>query len=106
VHILVILLASYVSLVILSLMDLFCLLDRFVIEHIGSTSKEDDNSKPISLLAVFDGHGGSAASQFCSDWLSSYIRKQNEHYPANIAAAVKSAFIRVSMCLDKDTMLL
>ena len=75
----------------------FCLLDRFVIEHIGSTSKENENSKPISLLAVFDGHGGSAASQFCSDWLSSYIRKKNEHFPGNIPHAVKSAFIKVSM---------
>jgi hypothetical protein len=77
----------------------FCLLDRFVIEHIGSTSKENENSKPISLLAVFDGHGGSAASQFCSDWLSSYIRKKNDHFPENIPQAVKSAFIKVSMLL-------
>jgi serine/threonine protein phosphatase PrpC len=54
---------------------------------------------PISLLAVFDGHGGSAASQFCSDWLSSYIRKNNEFYPSDMALAVKSAFTRVSMSL-------
>jgi serine/threonine protein phosphatase PrpC len=50
------------------------------------------------LLAVFDGHGGSAASQFCSDWLSSYIRKKNEYYPENMALAVKSAFTRI----DRD----
>ena len=77
----------------------FCLrnVDRFVIEHVGSTSNVKDNSIPISLLAVFDGHGGSAASQFCSDWISSYIRKKNEHYPDNIALAVKSAFTKVSL---------
>ncbi|KAL3779133.1 hypothetical protein ACHAW5_006933 [Stephanodiscus triporus] len=68
---------------------------RFVIEHIGSTSRENENPKPISLLAVFDGHGGSAASQFCSDWLSSYIRKKNDHFPDNIALAVKSAFTKI-----------
>jgi serine/threonine protein phosphatase PrpC len=80
-----------------------CLIDRFVIEHIGSTSKENENSKPISLLAVFDGHGGSAASQFCSDWLSSYIRKKNDHFPDNIALAVKSAFTKVSMLSGNRT---
>ena len=36
-------------------------LDRFVIEHIGSTSKIKEHAEPITLLAVFDGHGGSAA---------------------------------------------
>jgi len=40
--------------------------DRFVIDHIG----KDSNSRPISLLAVFDGHGGSLSSNFCSDWIS------------------------------------
>mmetsp|Transcript_12286 Transcript_12286/g.26159 ORF Transcript_12286/g.26159 Transcript_12286/m.26159 type:complete len:730 (+) Transcript_12286:298-2487(+) len=69
--------------------------DRFVIEHIGSINKHESNSKPISLLAVFDGHGGSAASQFCSDWLSSYVRKKNDHYPDNLALAMKTAFTRV-----------
>ena len=70
-------------------------LDRFVIEHIGSTSKNKDHAEPISLLAVFDGHGGSAASQFCSDWISSYIRKKNDHYPHNLPMAVKTAFTKV-----------
>jgi serine/threonine protein phosphatase PrpC len=70
--------------------------DRFVIEHVGSTSTDNkENSLPITLLAVFDGHGGSAASQFCSDWISSYIRKKNEYYPDNISLAVESAFIRI-----------
>lgn len=69
--------------------------DRFVIEHAGSTSMDKENSMPISLLAVFDGHGGSAASQFCSDWISSYIRKKNDYYPDNISLAVESAFIKI-----------
>lgn len=69
--------------------------DRFVIEHMGSTSKDKKNTKPISLLAVFDGHGGSAASQFCSDWISSYIRKKNEHFPENLPLAMKSSFTKI-----------
>lgn len=69
--------------------------DRFVIEHVGSTSMDKENSIPITLLAVFDGHGGSAASQFCSDWISSYIRKKNDYYPDNISLAVESAFIKI-----------
>ena len=69
--------------------------DRFVIEHMGSTSKNKEDSKPISLMAVFDGHGGSACSQFCSDWISSYIRKKNDHYPDNLPMAMKTAFTKV-----------
>jgi len=69
--------------------------DRFVIEHMGSTSKNKEESKPISLLAVFDGHGGSAASQFCSDWISSYIRKKNPHYPDNLPMAMSTAFTKI-----------
>ena len=70
--------------------------DRFVIEHVGSTFTDNkENSLPITLLAVFDGHGGSAASQFCSDWISSYIRKKNDNYPDNISLAVESAFIKI-----------
>lgn len=71
--------------------------DRFVIEHVGSIRGNEQDMK-LTLLAVFDGHGGSVASQFCSDWISSYIRKKNEHYPQNIPLAMKTAFIKV----DKD----
>ncbi|KAL9188608.1 hypothetical protein ACHAXT_006986 [Thalassiosira profunda] len=71
--------------------------DRFVIEHIGSTNKGSEDSEPITLLAVFDGHGGATCSQFCSDWISSYIRKKNEHYPENLPVAVKNAFIKMDM---------
>ena len=63
----------------------------------SSTSKDYNDAKPIALLGVFDGHGGAAASQFCSDWLSSYIRKDS-NYPADIPAAMKSAFVTI----DKD----
>mmetsp|Transcript_33024 Transcript_33024/g.69508 ORF Transcript_33024/g.69508 Transcript_33024/m.69508 type:complete len:665 (+) Transcript_33024:203-2197(+) len=69
--------------------------DRFVIEHMGSTSKHKENSKPMSLLAVFDGHGGSLVSQFCSDWISSYIRKKNVHFPGNLPLAMKTSFTKI-----------
>lgn len=64
--------------------------DRFVIDHIG----KDSDSRPISLLAVFDGHGGLLSSNFCSDWISAYIRKKNEHYPDSLGLAMKTAFIK------------
>jgi hypothetical protein len=67
--------------------------DRFVIEHIGNKSKE---GPPITWLGVFDGHGGSSASQYCSDWLSSYVRK-NEFFPEQLPKAMESAFIQVSL---------
>ncbi|KAL7521052.1 hypothetical protein ACHAWX_005741 [Stephanocyclus meneghinianus] len=67
--------------------------DRFVIEHIGSTSRSKDGA-PITWLAVFDGHGGAAASQFCSDWLSSYVRK-NEFFPNQLPLAMQTAFTKI-----------
>jgi serine/threonine protein phosphatase PrpC len=70
-------------------------IDRYVIEYLGTTSKQAKNPKPITFLAVYDGHGGAEASQFCSDWLSSYVRKDKE-YPINISNAMKSAFTKVS----------
>ena len=89
---------SFVCYLIILNMLISCFsLDRFVIEHLGSTSKNKDESKPISLLAVFDGHGGSACSQFCSDWISSYVRKKNPHYPHNLPRAMSTAFTKVSV---------
>ena len=61
----------------------------------GSIGTKKEDKKPITLLAVFDGHGGSVASQFCSDWLSSYIRKKNEFFPHNLPMAMKFAFVKV-----------
>eukprot|EP00804_Cyclotella_cryptica_P017009 CCRYP_003261-RA/>CCRYP_003261-RA protein AED:0.32 eAED:0.32 QI:0/0.83/0.71/1/1/0.85/7/661/583 len=67
--------------------------DRFVIEHIGTTSRSKDGS-PITWLAVFDGHGGASASQFCSDWLSSYVRK-NDFFPKQLPLAMQTAFTKI-----------
>ena len=66
----------------------------------GTINKNKENPKPISLLAVFDGHGGMLVSQFCSDWLSSYIRKRNEHFPENLGLAMKTAFVKVCNTLS------
>lgn len=68
--------------------------DRFVIEHIGSANKNTIDSKPIAMVSVYDGHGGALASQFCSDWLSSYVRK-NEYFPKQLPLAMKDAFVKV-----------
>mmetsp|Transcript_35429 Transcript_35429/g.84601 ORF Transcript_35429/g.84601 Transcript_35429/m.84601 type:complete len:594 (+) Transcript_35429:95-1876(+) len=67
--------------------------DRFVIEHIMGTGKRG-SALYTTLLGVFDGHGGATASQFCSDWISSYIRK-DPAFPQNIADSMKSAFVKV-----------
>lgn len=68
-----------------------------MIEHIGKTSTPNSPQAPITWLAVFDGHGGAAASQFCSDWLSSYVRK-NEFFPDRLPLAMETAFEK----LDAD----
>ena len=65
--------------------------DLFVIENLGETSTPTNKVSPITLLAVFDGHGGASCSQFCSDCLSSYVRK-NKFFPDRLPLAVETAF--------------
>mmetsp|Transcript_40561 Transcript_40561/g.84430 ORF Transcript_40561/g.84430 Transcript_40561/m.84430 type:complete len:526 (-) Transcript_40561:142-1719(-) len=52
---------------------------------------------PLTFCGVFDGHGGDKASQFCSDWMSSYVRS-DPSYPYDLGYAMKNAFTAV----DKD----
>jgi len=49
---------------------------------------------PLTWMGIFDGHGGDKASQFCSDWMSSYVRNE-ESYPFDLGYAMKSAFTSV-----------
>jgi len=49
---------------------------------------------PLSWFAVFDGHGGDKASQYCADWMSSYVREE-ESYPFDLGFAMKNAFTAV-----------
>ncbi|KAL7472890.1 hypothetical protein ACHAXS_013279 [Conticribra weissflogii] len=65
--------------------------DRFVVERLGA---HPHKSEPIAWLGVFDGHGGAAASQFCSDWLSSYVRK-NDRFPRDLPGAMAEAFAKL-----------
>ncbi len=46
---------------------------------------------PLSLFATFDGHAGHLASQYCSDWFSSYLQKQPT-YPHDLPLALRTAF--------------
>jgi len=49
---------------------------------------------PLTWLGIFDGHGGDKASQFCSDWMSSYVRNE-ESYPFDLGYAMKNAFTNI-----------
>merc|ERR1740133_52367 len=49
---------------------------------------------PLTWLGIFDGHGGDKASQYCSDWLSSYVRNE-ESYPFDLGYAMKNAFTSI-----------
>ena len=52
---------------------------------------------PLSLYAVFDGHSGGLASQYCSDWISSYLK--NQHcFPHDLPLALENTF----HSLDRD----
>lgn len=49
---------------------------------------------PLTFLGIFDGHGGDKASQFCADWMSSYLRNDRA-YPYDLGYAMKNAFTSV-----------
>jgi hypothetical protein len=49
---------------------------------------------PLTWIDVFDGHGGEKASQFCADWLSSYVRNE-ESYPIDLGYSMKTAFTAI-----------
>jgi len=49
---------------------------------------------PLTWLGIYDGHGGDKASQYCSDWMSSYVRNE-ESYPFDLGYAMKNAFASV-----------
>lgn len=49
---------------------------------------------PLTWFGVFDGHGGDKASQFCADWMSSYVRNE-ESYPFDLGYSMKNAFTAV-----------
>lgn len=49
---------------------------------------------PLTWLGVFDGHGGDKASQFCADWLSSYVRNE-ESFPFDLGYAMKNAYTNI-----------
>jgi hypothetical protein len=53
----------------------------------------------ISVYSVFDGHAGALASQFCSDWFSSYLVRQPSFY-TNLPRALSSTFKNI----DRDFM--
>mmetsp|Transcript_29345 Transcript_29345/g.44421 ORF Transcript_29345/g.44421 Transcript_29345/m.44421 type:complete len:505 (+) Transcript_29345:174-1688(+) len=49
---------------------------------------------PLSWFGVFDGHGGDKASQYCVDWLSSYVR-YDEAFPYDLGFSMKKAFTAI-----------
>ncbi len=44
-----------------------------------------------SIFAVFDGHGGSRAAQFCKDNLIRHL-VSDDHFGTDMAMAMKNAF--------------
>ena len=63
--------------------ELPCDEDRHNLNHRSMT--------PISLFAIFDGHGGAEASQYCCDWLSSYLQ-YHLTFSESVSSSFKSTF--------------
>jgi serine/threonine protein phosphatase PrpC len=75
--------------------------DRFIVEGIGSipssSSSYQRSFEPISIYGIFDGHAGSLASQYCSDFFSSYLTS-DVMFHTDLPRALKSTF----SALDND----
>jgi protein phosphatase 1L len=67
------------------------------VEVLYGPKKSKRVTMPLTFCGVFDGHGGDKASQFCSDWMSSYVRS-GASYPYDLGYAMKNAFTAA----DKD----
>mmetsp|Transcript_3676 Transcript_3676/g.5691 ORF Transcript_3676/g.5691 Transcript_3676/m.5691 type:complete len:660 (-) Transcript_3676:370-2349(-) len=79
--------------------------DRYAIEELGVLSKSsstrgkasrDQEVVPMTWFAVFDGHGGERASQFCVDWLSSYVR-HHQSFPSDMGTVLRDSFRSVDV---------
>ena len=59
------------------------------------TAKKNRRIKmPVTWFGCFDGHGGDKASQYCADWLSSYV-KNEDSFPHDLGYAMKNAFTTI-----------
>lgn len=79
--------------------------DRFIVDGVGAISfkgraKNNINEiEPATVFAVFDGHAGALASQYCSDFFSSYLcTRARPFFFEDVPMALKKTFIS----LDKD----
>jgi protein phosphatase 1L len=61
---------------------------------VGDKTKNKRLKMPLTWVGIFDGHGGDKASQFCADWLSSYVRNE-ESFPYDLGFAMKNAFTNI-----------
>eukprot|EP00542_Grammatophora_oceanica_P021418 CAMPEP_0194046474 /NCGR_PEP_ID=MMETSP0009_2-20130614/21141_1 /TAXON_ID=210454 /ORGANISM="Grammatophora oceanica, Strain CCMP 410" /LENGTH=508 /DNA_ID=CAMNT_0038691777 /DNA_START=385 /DNA_END=1911 /DNA_ORIENTATION=+ len=60
----------------------------------GGDKKNLRLKMPLTWFACFDGHGGDKASQYCADWLSSYVRHE-DCFPYDLGYAMKKAFTSI-----------
>jgi serine/threonine protein phosphatase PrpC len=59
------------------------------------TNKKNRRIKmPVTFFGCYDGHGGDKASQYCADWLSSYV-KNEDSFPHDLGYAMKNAFTSI-----------
>ncbi len=61
---------------------------------VGGANRNKRLKMPLTWVGIFDGHGGEKASQFCADWLSSYVRNEDT-FPYDLGFAMKSAFTNI-----------
>lgn len=62
-----------------------------------------EGREDASLYAVFDGHGGALASEFCAQELPRYVLGSEEGWEGATKAALKDAFVKTDAAFVKAT---
>lgn len=71
--------------------------------HVHILSLPDDPG--TSFFAVYDGHGGSAISQYAGKYLHEYIVKRDEYKAGKIVEAIQQGFLELDEVMLSDTAL-
>jgi serine/threonine protein phosphatase PrpC len=64
------------------------------VEVMHTKGKNKRIKMPVTFFGCYDGHGGDKASQYCADWMSSYV-KNEDSFPHDLGYAMKNAFTTI-----------
>ena len=68
--------------------------------HISNISFDD--TKSLSLFAVFDGHGGAEVAQYCALHFGDILKATEAYQKGHYALALRNAFLDTDLAMRKE----